>query len=46
MFEVENVQKGIAQLPFNSKSEAHYKFLKELESRKVKLQQKFQHITF
>ena len=46
MIEVESIQKGMAHLPFNSKSEAHYKFLKELELRKLKLQQKFQHIAF
>ena len=46
MVEVESIQKGMAHLPFHSKSEAHYKFLKELELRKVKLQQKFQHIAF
>lgn len=46
MEEVEVIQKGIAHRPFNSNSEAHTKFLEQLEIRKEALQRKFKHISF
>ena len=46
MEEVDSIQKGMAHLPFNPKSEAYTKFLELLELRKAALKAKFQHITF
>ena len=44
--EVETVQKGLHHKPFNPKSEAHLKFLKNLEVKKNKLQSQYSHILF
>lgn len=46
MDEVEAIQKGLAHRPFNPDSEAHQKFLKNLEAKKVKLQSDLPHINF
>jgi len=43
---VEVIQKGLKHLPFNPNSEAHQKFLKNLEQRKTLLQEKHSHIIF
>jgi len=46
MDEVDTIQKGLAHKSFNPESEAHAKFLKQLEARIDKLQTKFPHIIF
>jgi hypothetical protein len=46
MNEVEIVQNGMAHRPFNPNSDAHQKFLQQLESKKQHLQIKFPNITF
>lgn len=46
MEEVDSIQKGMAHRPFNPRSEAHIKFLNQLEVRKDALEEKFKHITF
>lgn len=46
MDEVETIQKGLAHRPFNPNSEAHQKFLQNLEAKKEKLQVKFSDINF
>ncbi|GAA4236356.1 GSCFA domain-containing protein [Postechiella marina] len=46
MEEVDAIQKGLLHKPFNSKSEAHQKFLKKLEDKKAQLQIKHAHLTF
>lgn len=43
---VDNIQKGLAHKPFNENSEAHLKFLEQLEQKKEKLQNKYSHIRF
>lgn len=46
MEEVDVVQTGIKHIAFNPNSEAHQKFLKNLEQRKTLLQKKHSHIVF
>lgn len=46
MAEIDAIQKGMAHRPFNLNSEAHNKFLKQLELRKEAIQTKFQHVLF
>lgn len=46
MEEVKSIQKGIEHRPFNLTSEAHQRFLIELELKKKSLQSKFVHIKF
>lgn len=46
MEEVDRVQKGLQHKPFNNKSEAHQKFLQNLEVKIKSLQSKFPHIEF
>ncbi|MGR7812269.1 GSCFA domain-containing protein [Lacinutrix undariae] len=43
---VENIQKGLLHRPFNSNSEAHQKFLKNLKEKQKKLQLQFPSIIF
>lgn len=43
---VDGVQKGLQHKPFNQNSEAHKKFLENLEMQKLKLQAQFKHIVF
>lgn len=43
---VDGVQKGLQHKPFNPNSEAHQKFLENLEKNKINLQTQFQHISF
>lgn len=44
--EVENIQKGLAHRPFNPNSEAHRKFLKNLNSKVLTLQKRYPHLQF
>ncbi|MEH6406343.1 MAG: GSCFA domain-containing protein [Leeuwenhoekiella sp.] len=44
MTKVEEIQRGLAHRPFNPNSEAHKKFLQNLETKKLQIQQKFPHI--
>ena len=46
MNDVDYVQKGMRHRPFNPFSEAHQKFMKDLERKKSSLQKKFSHISF
>ncbi|WP_353779338.1 GSCFA domain-containing protein [Winogradskyella sp. 3972H.M.0a.05] len=46
MDDVETIQKGLAHRPFNPNSEAHQKFLQDLEEKKNKLQQKLPFVHF
>lgn len=46
MDEVEIIQKGLEHRPFNSKSEAHQKFLQNLEGKKTKLQEQYPFMLF
>ena len=46
MEDVDIVQKGIQHKPFNPNSEAHLKFLKNLEHKKMLLQKKHSYIVF
>jgi lysophospholipase L1-like esterase len=46
MEDVDIVQKGIQHKPFNPNSEAHLKFLKNLEQKKMLLQKKHSYIVF
>ncbi|WOD44122.1 GSCFA domain-containing protein [Hwangdonia lutea] len=46
MGDVDSIQKGLLHKPFNQKSEAHQKFLQNLEVKKVRLQKKIPHIKF
>lgn len=46
MDQVDAVQKGMRHKPFNPNSEAHQKFLKNLEIKKTYLQAHFDHIYF
>ncbi|WP_179351698.1 GSCFA domain-containing protein [Winogradskyella vidalii] len=46
MDRVETIQKGLQHKPFNSDSEAHQKFLKNLKSKIEKLQEKHPSIAF
>ena len=46
MAEVDAIQKGLRHKPFNPNSEAHLKFLEQLELKTAKLQAKFPSITF
>lgn len=43
---VDFIKKGLQHRPFNPNSEAHQKFLKNLEERKILLQKKHSHIVF
>lgn len=43
---VENIQRSMQHRPFNPKSEAHQKFLENLEINKLKLQKQHKHILF
>jgi len=43
---VDRIQKGLAHKPFNAHSEAHIKFLQQLEEKKERLQSKYPHIRF
>ncbi|GAB1856539.1 GSCFA domain-containing protein [Flavobacteriaceae bacterium MHTCC 0001] len=43
---VENIQKGLRHKPFNPNSEAHQKFLQNLELKKEALLNQFSHIVF
>ncbi|WP_026776570.1 GSCFA domain-containing protein [Polaribacter sp. Hel_I_88] len=44
--EVDTIQKGILHKPFNQNSEGHQQFLKNLSSKKEKIQQQFPFINF
>lgn len=46
MGEVDLIQKGLQHKPFNPQSEAHQKFLRNLEAQKAHLQSQFSHIVF
>ncbi|MCK7591529.1 GSCFA domain-containing protein [Subsaxibacter sp. CAU 1640] len=46
MSQVDVIQKGLQHKPFNPHSEAHQKFLKDLESKQQRLQQDFPFMTF
>ncbi len=46
MEDVDVVQKGLQHRPFNSKSEAHQKFLESLEEKIALLQKRYSHIVF
>ncbi len=46
MKKVEQLQKGLLHRPFNSESEAHKKFLKDLEMKKQELQRQCPHMEF
>jgi hypothetical protein len=46
MNNVDVVQKGMKHKPFNPSSEAHLKFLKQLEVKKEQLQDQFAHMVF
>lgn len=46
MLQIDGIQKGIAHKPFNPKSEAHLKFLNNLEQKKEILQKAFPFIKF
>ena len=46
MEDVDIVQKGIQHIPFNPNSEAHQKFLKNLEQKKMLLQKKHSYMLF
>ncbi len=46
MEDVETIQKGLQHKPFNPNSEAHAKFLQQLENKKELLQSKFPQIKF
>lgn len=46
MDEVDHIQNGMAHRPFNPNSEAHTKFLKQLELKKQTLKSRFEHIVF
>ncbi|MDG5492720.1 GSCFA domain-containing protein [Psychroserpens sp. SPM9] len=46
MMAVDEIQKGLAHRPFNSKSEAHLNFLQQLEHKKSLVNTRFSHITF
>ena len=46
MQEIETIQKGLAHKPFNPKSEAHLKFLNNLQQKKETLQKAFPFIKF
>ncbi|MFV9552405.1 GSCFA domain-containing protein [Algibacter sp. PT7-4] len=43
---IETIQKGLQHKPFNAKSQAHQRFLKNLEVKKATLQAQFSHIVF
>ena len=46
MQEIETIQRGLDHKPFNPKSEAHYKFLNNLQQKKETLQKAFPFIKF
>ncbi len=46
MKEVESIQKGLTHKPFNSNSEAHLKFLNNLEEKKAVLKSRFPNMRF
>ncbi|OBX27165.1 GSCFA family protein [Gelidibacter algens] len=46
MVEVDSIQKGMSHQAFNPNSEAHSKFLAQLQRRKETLHAKFKHMTF
>ena len=46
MEDVDGIQKGLQHKPFNPSSEAHSKFLQQLESKIIKLQANFPRISF
>jgi len=46
MQKVEEIQRGLAHKPFNPNSEAHLKFLKNLNKKKETLQEAFPFIKF
>lgn len=46
MEEVDGIQKALSHRPFNPNSDAHQKFLVNLQGRINKLQQQFSHFTF
>ncbi|MEC3905414.1 GSCFA domain-containing protein [Tamlana sp. 2201CG12-4] len=46
MNEVEIIQKGFQHKPFNPKSQAHQKFVQNLENKATQLQSQFPHIVF
>ncbi len=46
MEEVETIQKGLQHKPFNPNSEAHQKFLQNLEDKKSQVLSSFSHIKF
>ncbi|WP_067151149.1 GSCFA domain-containing protein [Pseudotamlana agarivorans] len=43
---VDGIQKGLQHRPFNEKSEAHQKFLQQLDSKIAEIQDRFRHMTF
>ena len=46
MEEVEIIQKGLSHIPYNANSQAHYKFVKNLEEKQRTLKKKIEHIVF
>jgi len=46
MQKVQEIQRGLAHKPFNPDSEAHQRFLRNLEAKKRALQVDFPHIQF
>ena len=46
MKKVEELQKGLFHRPFNRESDAHQKFLQDLEKKKQELQRQWPHMKF
>ncbi|AUC83428.1 GSCFA domain-containing protein [Lacinutrix sp. Bg11-31] len=46
MSDIDAIQKGLKHKPFNEKSEAHQKFLEQLERRKSEIQSTIKHLKF
>ncbi len=46
MAEIDIIQKGLQHRPFNPNSEAHQRFLKNLEAKKTQIKTQFSHIVF
>ncbi|SDR98401.1 GSCFA family protein [Formosa sp. Hel1_31_208] len=46
MNDVDEIQKGLAHRPFNSKSDAHHAFLERLKQKETQVQLSFPHIVF
>ena len=46
MTDIDAIQKGLAHKPFHPDSEAHRKFLRKLEQKKMTLKQRYPHLSF